>query len=796
MSSIRRISVIAAVISGTALGCTGTMDDLDEVPVQPPRGVEGGTELGEGNGPVWGSSDGTHSGDGEPLPADDVPVDFFLDIQPILGDNCVRCHGGVRELPQAPGRLSLNLQSRSTAERVLGEAGKLDKSILFMRITHEDPSVRMPFGGQPLPPETVNKLRRWLFQGAPWPQHWAFAPINPPDPKAVAVSDETWPRTPIDRFILNHLDREKVVPSPVADPTTLLRRISLDLTGLPPTLEEVDAFAADPSATAYEAVVDKLLGSPAFGERWGRHWMDLARYSDSEGYEKDRVRTRAWRWRDWVIDAFNEDEPFDQFTIEQIAGDLIPGATPLQVAATGFHRNTVVNREDGSDPEEDRTKRIIDRAATVAETWLGLTMGCTQCHSHPYDNLKQEEFYQLVSFFNNADDASSYERADLPGASIRIEVPATSDEQSTDLVEADVLQERTSDRRKTYLLSRGDFMRPDKGKELKGDTPAVLPPLMPRGARADRLDLAKWLVRSDNPLTPRVTVNTIWYHLFGRGIVSTLDDFGARSQYPSHPELLDWLAADFVGGGWKRKRLIKEIIMSAVYRQSSVVRPDVAMMDPENVLLSRQNRLRVTAEIVSDVNLAASGLLDTKMGGPCVFPPLPEEFRDLVKGAYGDFVWTDSEGGDRYRRSVYTLHKRLALYPNLSVFDWPNAAASTTGRLRTNTPLQALATLHGTVFVEAAQALARRVQAEAPGALKDQLVLGMRLATGRTPTGLEVDELEKLFMDERALYAADTDGAAKAVGSFAPPDVPAPDAAAWVMTASTILNLDEVINRE
>jgi hypothetical protein len=495
------------------------------------------------------------------------------------------------------------------------------------------------------------------------------------------------------------------------------------------------------------------------------------------------------------MDSFNGDEPFDQFTIEQIAGDLIPGATPLQVAATGFHRNTVVNREGGSDPEEDRVKRNVDRAATVAETWLGLTMGCTQCHSHPYDNLKQEEFYQLVSFFDNADDSSNYDHVENPDTGLTIQVPESGDHSET-LVAADVLQERTAQRRKTYLLSRGDYLKPDTTKELTGDTPAVLPPLMPRGARADRLDLANWLVRSDNPLTPRVTVNTIWYHLFGRGIVATLDDFGARSQYPSHPELLDWLAADFVNGGWKRKRLIKEIVMSATYRQSSVIRPEVSGMDPENVWLSRQNRLRVTAEIVTDINLAASGLLTTTQGGPCAFPPLPEELRRLVKGAYGDFIWPDSEGPDRYRRGVYTLHKRLALYPNLSVFDWPAAATSTTGRLRTNTPLQALTTLHSTLFVEAAQALARRVQSDKPGSLRYQLIRGMQLATGRTPSDVELDELQTLFTDEKTLYAADPDGAAKVVGTFAPPDVPAPDAAAWVMTASTILNLDEVINRE
>ncbi len=756
-------------------------------------GGGGASGLGGGAGGVGGASAGGVGG--AALPADDVPVDFFIDIQPILNDYCVRCHGGVRELPLAP-KVPLNLQSRAAAARFLGQAGTPETSVLYLRISATDPDFRMPLGQQAMPEDKVNKIRRWIFQGAPWPQQWSFAPVAEPSPAAISVSDEAWVRTPIDRFIMHRLDGAGIKPSPEADATTLIRRLSLDLVGLPPTPQEVDAFTTDATPGAYETVVDRLLASPGFGERWGRHWLDLARYSDSDGYEKDRIRPNAWRFRDWVIDSFNRDQPFDQFTIEQLGGDLLPGATPLQAAATGFHRNAVLNREGGIDPEEDRSKRIIDRAATVAETWLGLTLGCTQCHSHPYDNIKQTEFYQLVAFFNNADDEQIGKDSSDPSVDqgATIQVPETSDPQSPK-VAAYVLKERAQDRRPNYLFQRGDFLNPDKSHPLMPGTPAALPPLVPRGAEADRLDLGRWLVDPKNPLTPRVAVNTIWYHLFGKGLVSSLDDFGARAQYPSHPELLDFLAGDFVKNGWARKRVIKQIVMSATYRQSAAARADVPS-DPQNVLLWRQERLRIDAEIMTDNALSAAGLLATKMGGPSAFPPLPPELRELVRGPYGNFMWPDTTGADRYRRGVYTFHKRLALYPELSVFDWPSATVTTTGRPRTNTPLQALATLHSVLFVEAAQGLARRVQLEKPGNLTEQLILAFRLATARAPTAEERTKLEALFTKEQGYYAADAAGAAAAVGNFMPAGVPTADAAAWVVTAGAILNLDEALNRE
>jgi hypothetical protein len=729
---------------------------------------------------MGGGSGGAPGMMGNPTapPADpNAPVDFFRDIQPLLGDYCVRCHGGVRELGTPP----LNLQSRDKA--MVGRPAVFP--LMLARVTSTDPNLRMPLGGQPLPADKVEKLRRWIAQGSPWPQHWAFAPIADVQPAQVAVSNDTWVRTPIDRFVLARLDKVGLKPSPEADATTLLRRLSLDLVGLPPTPKEVDDFLADKSAAAYEKVVDRLLASPAFGERWGRHWLDQARYADSDGYEKDLPRMNAWRWRDWVVDAFNRDMPFDQFTLEQIAGDLLAGAKPLQVLATAFHNQTLLNKEGGADPEEDRTKRVIDRVATIGNVWLGLTLQCTQCHSHPYDSLAQRELYRMYAFFNNADERT-------------MTVPVSADPADTRVMSADVMGERTQSRRTTYLLTRGDFLNPDKtAGALTPGTPSALHAFTPRAAQADRLDLARWLVDAKNPLTPRVTVNTIWYHLFGRGLVTTLSDFGTRASLPSHPELLDWMATDFVKGGWLRKRVIKQIVMSAAYRQSAAFRTDIMDKDPDNVLLSRQNRVRVEAEIVTDVSLAASGLLTRQVGGPTVFPPVNDELRGLIMGAYANFQWKDSTGPDRYRRGLYTFHKRGAAYPNLSIFDWPAADVSVTARGISDTPLQALTTLHNPVFAEAAQALARRVQTDKAGSpLRDQLIWAMRLAVARTPTDEELTELAALYADAKKSYDVDAAGAAKAVGAYQPMGVGASDAAAWVATARVVLNLDELITRE
>ena len=782
MSWIYRACALAIAVSSVLLtGCSDSAP-TGASPVTI-NGAGGNASGGLGNGGLGSGSGGLGSGglgsggtaDVTEILPDNAPVDFFRDIQPILGDYCVRCHGGVREL----GMPALNLQSRERAAFTLGRPGVPESSVLFLKVVITDPELRMPLGQPPLPADKVNKLRRWIFQGAPWPVQWSFAPLAVSDPSALSVSNEAWIKTPVDRFVLHRLDEAKLTPSAVASKETLIRRVSLDLTGLLPTLNEVDAFVGDATPGAYDVLVDRLLASPAFGERWGRHWLDQARYADTDGYEKDNGRPTAWRYRDWVVDSLNADQPFDRFTIEQLAGDLTANATPTTRLATGFSRNTLRNDEDGSDPEEDRTKRVLDRAATVGTAWLGLTLGCTQCHSHPYDNIKQQEFYRMYAFFDNADEP-------------KVDVPKSAVDAAQGTVSVDVLEERRSTRRKTYLFTRGDFLNPDKTSELQGGTPAVLPPLSARGAIPDRLDLANWIVDAKNPLTSRVFVNTVWYHLFGQGIVSTLEDFGARADYPSHPELLDWLASTFIQNGFSRKKLIKQIVLSATYRQASATRPEVTS-DVENTLLYRQNRVRVEAEIVADSYLAVGSLLSSKRGGPSVYPPIPAEIADIT---YNGISWPTSTGDDAHRRALYTWHQRTQLYPSLADFDRPDASVSVTGRNRSNTPLQPLTTLHNPVFVEATQAFARRVQQDVPSGLHGQVARAFRIALGRTPSPEESSELEKLYADAQTSFTAAPAAAKAALGQLAPAKVATADAAAWVAVARTILNLDEFITRE
>lgn len=750
----RWVGLVASVAPVCALfACTGEIVDPPAPPAQP--------------GPICsGSSEGCSE------------VDFEREIQPILSEYCVRCHGGVRELG------ALNLQNRDAASRVLGHAGEdPSTSSLYARVASTDPARRMPLGAAPLSADQLAKLKRWIEVGAPWPTHWSYRPLAPVRAEDVAVSDPNWIRSPIDRFVLNRLDRAGIAPAPDASPATLLRRLALDLVGLPPTPEEVDAFAADPSEKALQAVVDRLLASPAFGERWGRHWLDQARYSDSDGYEKDQPRMNAWRYRDWVVDAFNDDLPFDQFTQQQIAGDLLLFASPLARLGTAFHRQTLFNAEGGADPEEDRVKRVVDRTATVANTWLGLTLQCTQCHGHPYDNVSQQDFYRLYAFFDKSEEGTA-------------KVPASSARGETQQLDADVLQERTVPV-ETRLLLRGNFLTPDtKSPPLTPSALSTIFPFQGRNFAPDRLDLASWLVDPRNPLTPRVRVNTIWSHLFGRGIVASVSDFGARGDLPSHPELLDWLADDFVRNGFGQKRLIRQIVLSRAYRQASVARAELADKDPDNALLSRQGRFLLEAEPLRDGFLAASGLLTDKRGGVCVFPPIPEEMRSVVQSAYSDFKWIDSTGPDRYRRSIYTFHKRSAPLPSLTVFGWPPATASVNARERSSSPLQALTTLHDVTFIEAVRALARRVKLERPAAVDQQIVRAFRLALSRAPNADELAELTQLYLDTRASYQSQPDQAAALLGDAAATGDPALDLAALVAVARVITNLDEFITRE
>lgn len=750
-------------------------------------------------------------------------VSYDRDVRPILSDNCFSCHGFDAESRKADLRLDTSTSVTQSPGVIV--PGAPDDSALIARIESSDADEVMP------PPDTGRKLtsqqrqtlKRWIKQGAIFETHWAFvAPRKLDQPTATAAAH------PIDKFIQLKLTEQGVSPSPAAAAETLIRRLSLDLIGLPPTVEEVDAFlnaARMDSESAYLGLVERLLASPHYGERWGRWWLDQARYADSNGYSNDNPR-QIWLFRDWVVESLNSDMPFDQFTIRQLAGDLIPAATDRDRVATGFHRNTQINQEGGIDPEQFRIDSVFDRVGTTGTVWLGLTVGCAQCHDHKFDPISQREFYQLFAFFNNQDEPtlrvgsaeirldalttelsklekridSAYaiheaqhiqweqtltpeqretysstmkEALSIPGdkrlashklallTASKLTLPdefsdaeinrhAEITEMLSRTVQTMVLQERPEPRVTTVFI-KGDFTRP--ADLVTPGTPAVLHPLSTENQAPNRLDLANWIVDKRNPLTSRVIVNRVWQQYFGRGFVETENDFGLQGTSPSHPELLDWLAVEWMDRNWNLKELHRLIVTSHTYRQSSVARTELQQLDPLNRLLARQNRLRLDAEIVRDVALAASGMLVEKLGGPPVYPPIPD---GVMNQGQVKREWKVSKGDDRYRRGLYTFVYRNTPPPSLSVFDAPEGLSSCTRRLRSNTPLQALTLLNDSSFFEFAQSLKSIVD-------RDGAVVAFRRCTSRIPSEDEVAVLGKL----------DSLGIARA-----------------------ILNLDETITRE
>jgi mono/diheme cytochrome c family protein len=809
------------------------------------------------------------------------PVDFARQVRPILAESCFECHG-----PDSKGRkgdLRLDTRADVFADRGgyrLVVSGHPEESELIARITSDDPDEVMPpvKSHRKLTKDQVELLRRWVAEGAAWSEHWSFTP--PRRPRIPGVTTAGWCRNPVDRFILARLDREGLEPSSEADRATLLRRLSLDLLGLPPSPAEVDRFLSDDRPDADERLVERLLASPRFGERWARPWLDLVRYADSDGYEDDRYRPDAWRYRDWVIDAFNRDMPFDRFTVEQLAGDLLPVASRHDRIAAGFHRMAMFNRSAmGRDNEEEfRVKTAKDRAATTATAWLGLTFGCAECHTHKYDPLPHRDYYRFYAFFNNLLDTQvlapplagehlrayrqavrefeeeqararsllkSYEadavptrqaawersadRGDLPpaiAAAVAIEPKRRTasearlvgdyfrsiDPEYARLKSAVLDMEMLANNRppppsskalsvaesprprRTFVHLRGDFLTP--GEEVRPGTPAFLPPLHGRNGDPDRYDLARWLVDPANPLTARVAVNGVWQQLFGRGLVATPENFGLQGEPPTHPELLDWLATEFQSTAWSRKGLIRTIVTSATYRQSSRQRADLAGRDPNNVLLGRQNRYRVEAEVVRDLGLTVSGLLDPEMGGPGVQPPLPASLLDRSEFK-SERLMAPSRGAARYRRGIYVNVQRTFAYPMLKEFDTADPSAACPRRERSNTPLQALTLLNDPAFAEFARALGLRLVREGAGECGSRIRHAFRIALGREPDEQEAGILGRVYEEQRALYASDPDATAGALGGESPPaGVSPPEAAAWTAVARTVLNLDEFITRE
>lgn len=990
----------------------------------------------------------------------DEPVDFARDVLPILTAKCHQCHG--------PDKREGGLQLHRSADGLRGGdsgavivPGKSAESLLWQYVSGEGDNL-MPPEGDPLTPDQVATIARWIDEGAAWPveadvqvksaaeRHWAYR--RPVPPELPPVSRAEWCRNPVDHFVLARLDAESLAPAPEADKARWLRRVSLDLTGLPPTRAEVQAFLADASSEAHERVVDRLLASSAYGERWARPWLDLARYADTQGYEKDNRRS-IWRYRDWVIEALNRDLPFDQFTIEQLAGDMLPNATLDQKVATGLHRNTMTNTEGGTDNEEFRYEAVVDRVNTTMTIWQGTTFMCCQCHSHKYDPFTQREYWQVFAFLNNTadtdqDDDAPYIEAPSPElaarialaqseialleAALTVEGPAAEAafaawESSVrqldaawrplDILTADseggatlaareddaVLASGTSPDKDNYTLTaqsdlprinalrlealadamlpglgpgraengnfvvnevrvevipspgaaaktiplnaaRADHEQPDKpfaapglidgkpdtgwaigpqlgqhheaiitfaepltlppgaqlrihleqqhggqhtlgrfrlsvahaddpsgftplpsavraalatdaasrtgeqqsqvrdyfrgvapqfqalreriaelrrkmpkapttlvmqeletprtsyihvrgayltkGEEVQPAPPAILNPL-PADAPLNRLTFAKWLVVPENPLTARVTVNRIWEQYFGQGIVSTSEDFGTQGEPPTHPELLDWLAVEFMEHGWSLKHIHRLIATSATYRQDARVTPELAERDPRNRLLARGPRNRLEAEMLRDQALAVSGLLSRKMYGPSVMPPQPEGVWQVV---YSGDQWITSQGEDKYRRGIYTFWRRTSPYPSMVTFDAPSREFCVDRRTRSNTPLQALTLLNDAAYLEAAQALAKNMFAAPNLSPAERAELGFTTCLARQPSELERQQLVALYESELAHYQQDPAAATAMCGGVVE-GMDAPQLAAWTVVANVLLNLDEMVTK-
>lgn len=806
-------------------------------------------------------------------------VDYASQIKPILVKNCISCHGFEKQ----KGGLRLDAGASIIKGGNSGPIlipGKSNESKILHAVEGKDPETRMP----PMPKALISKeqsalIATWVDQGAfiakqdmvassvvkKTPStHWSFQPLVKP----IVPSDNSagWARAPIDVFIYEQMRKEGLSPAKEADSLALLRRVYLDLTGIPPSHLEVDAFLNDKFPGAYERAVDRALASPRYGEKWARFWLDLARYADSDGYEKDTGRPFAWRYRQWVVDALNADMPFDQFAIEQLAGDLLKNSNAEQKAATGFHRNTLTNKEGGVDQEQFRVEAVVDRANTTAKVFLGLTLGCAQCHDHKYDPVSQREYYQFFAFFNS-DTEVNIPAAPLPGEQeifakklkehqskvaaikatldarkkdlekdldqwvaklkpeslpvklksvIGLEASKRTDVQKNDLInhrasldeKAKGIQKQIADlekaapaptmaqalalgkERKTNIHIRGDFLR--KGVEVDPETPAVLPTLMFK-EKPNRLDLAQWITDKENPLTRRVISNWVWHKFFGRGIVTTLEDFGTQGEKPSNPQLLDYIAFSLGENNWSLKSLHRLIVTSAVYRQSSIVEPANLKKDPYNVFLSRQPRVRLDAEGVRDVFLSVSGLVDQRIGGQSVKPPQPPGISELT---YANAVkWNESTGLDRYRRGLYIWFQRTSPYPTLMLFDAPDSNIACVRRERSNTPLQALALMNDIAFYECSKSLGLSL-ASSGLSIERTIRKAFVDCLSRFPTESEMLQIKNLFDEFKKHYESNPDQAKKVLGNGEGLNGDVVLSASWIAFARVLLNLDEIIVRD
>lgn len=738
-------------------------------------------------------------------------VHYNRDVLPILATKCFQCHGIDEAARQAD--LRLDLANEATANRDATPAivpHDVGRSELIRRVFSDDTNEVMPppDASHPLDDREKEVLRQWIEQGARYQQHWAFHP-----PRKTPVPEANWGHNEIDSFIHAALTEAKLSPQSPAEKSEWIRRVTIDLTGIPPTIEEVDAFLADESNQAYASVVDRLLADKRFGERMAMWWLDGAHYGDSHGYDND-LENSQWPWRNWVIDAFNNNKPFDEFTVEQLAGDLLANPSADQILATAFNRNHRIQTEDGAIDEEWRTEYVIDRVETMGTVWMGLTLGCCRCHDHKYDPISQREFYQLFALFNNLDEkgfinnlrGAAEPRIRYKSDQYDVEKTAVAKHSSqkkdrekaiaqleTRYPTVMVMREMTPSR-KTHILKRGQYDA--AGEQVSPALPTVpgIPEFNTGNAPVTRLTLARWLVDKRHPLTSRVIVNQLWQLMFGTGIVESSENFGVQSEWPSHPELLDWLAVEFIESGWDVKSLVQRIVLSATYRQSHAVDEVRLARDPKNRLLSRGPRARLQAESIRDQALFLAGLLHEQVGGPSVRPYQPAGlWEDLEKRG----TYRQDHGTDLYRRSLYTAIRKTVPTPEMSIFDMPSREACTVRRSRTNTPLQALSLMNNVTHVEAARKFAERMLSQG-STTAERITWGFRAATQRKPDSRELDVLLRGYQRRMKAYRANPQQASQLVkqGEANTAEILDPEELAAMSTvASILLNLDEVLNK-
>ncbi len=732
-------------------------------------------------------------------------VDFNFHVRPILSDNCFACHGPDANARQADLRLDTEKGAFSALKDYEHAfpfvKGKPEESLAYLKMTSSDTAEMMP------PPASNLKLsdyeiaiiEKWIRQGAEYKPHWAF--ITPEKPELPVVKREDWAHNEIDYFILQKLDEAGLAPNEVAGKQQLLKRVAFDLTGLPPSLEMQEAFLKDDSEDAYEKVVDQLLSSKHYGEKMALHWLDIARYADSHGYQNDGFRT-MWPWRDWIIHAFNENYSYEKLIIWQLAGDLLPEDNLEALLATGFNRNHKITQEGGAIDEEYRVEYVSDRTDTFGKAFLGLTMECAKCHDHKYDPISMEGYYGTSAFFDKVPEKGlagglGVIFADAPKIKItpqiKEEILTFINNRDTGSVEVMVMAD-SAGVRQTHILERGAYDA--KGKVVDYATPMAVLPFDSTKYPKNRMGLAKWLLSEKNPLTARVFVNRIWMEFFTQGIVKTVGDFGMQGDLPTHPELLDWLAVDFRENGWDIKRLVKQIVTSATYMQSAVVDQTKLKKDPENIYLSRMHRSRFKAEFIRDMVLASSGLLNDEIGGRSVKPYQPEEMWEVASSGRGSLRRYVQDHGDQlYRRGIYTFIKRTVPPPVMLTFDSSPRDHCEEKRQSTNTPLQALIMLNDPTVLEASRVLAERLDAEGLSDI-EKISTAFKLIICRDLKPEEEKLLLGYFDESKGLFENDPEKAQKfiTVGEYpAKEDRDAVSVAALMQVIHTIYNMEEAI---